>query len=197
MQSLRRLARGVDTTMPILLHRIALSARAHARRHASFFSDQCQSGRQYRTGPPASRRTRPSSVERGQRSCGRWSRRRRAEYLPLLWRAYDHHRDLRIRLPAATVAHPSNRLRQLMTSAPLSPSHIAAPAPGRYLTGDGYPPPPATVSTAFDRHNADRSLQDHGSDPVQGDQNQCHGDHSAVVPVRNRKITAYSGAKSP
>ena len=28
-----------------------------------------------------------------------------------------------------------------MTSTLLSPSHIAAPVPGRYLIGDGYPPP--------------------------------------------------------
>jgi hypothetical protein len=49
------------------------------------------------------------------------------EHLPLLRRAYDYCRDLRTRLPAATVAQSSNRLRQLMTSTLLSPSHIAAP----------------------------------------------------------------------
>src|SRR6202048_2400550 len=68
-------------------------------------------------------------------------RRRRAEHLALLRRAYDHHRDLRTGLPASTVAHSSNRARQLMTSTLLSPSHIAAPVRGRYLTADGYPPP--------------------------------------------------------
>ena len=33
-----------------------------------------------------------------------------------------------------------------MISTLRSPSHIAAPVPGRYLTGDGFPPPTATVS---------------------------------------------------
>src|ERR1700726_1664733 len=119
------------------------------------------------------------------------------EHLSLLRRAYDHCRDLRTRLPAATVAQSSNRLRQLMTSTLLPPSHIAAPVPGRYLIGDGYPPPTATVSAAFDRQNAERSLRDHRSDPAHGDQTQRRGDYSPVVPVRNRKIRACTGAKSP
>ena len=114
----------------------------------------------------------------------------------LRW-AYGHRRDLPTRLPAATVAHSSNRLRQLMISTLRSPSHIAAPVPGRCLTGDGFPPPTATVSADFHRQNADRSLQDHRSDPAHGDQNQRCGDYSALVPVRNRKIRAYTGAKSP
>jgi hypothetical protein len=98
---------------------------------------------------------------------------------------------------AATVAQSSYRLRQLMTSTLLSPSHIAAPVPGRYLIGDGYPPPTATVRAAFDRQNANRSLQDHRSDPAHRDQNQPRGDYSPVVPVPNRKISACTGAKSP
>jgi hypothetical protein len=156
---------------------------------------QCQPGRQYRIGPPAPRRTRHSSLERRQRSRGRWSRRRRTEYLSLLRRAYGHRRDLRARLPAATVAQSNNRLRQLMTSALPSPSHIAAPVPGRYLIADGYPPP--TVSAAFDRQNAHRSRQDHRSDPAHRDQTQRRRDYSTVVPGRNRKIRPYTGAKSP
>jgi len=81
-----------------------------------------------------------------------------------------------------------------MTSTRLSPSHIAPSVPGRYLTGEGYPPPTASVSAAFNRQNADHSLQDHRSNPAHGDQNQHRGDYSAVVPVQNRKITAYTGA---
>ena len=84
-----------------------------------------------------------------------------------------------------------------MTSALLSPSHIAALVPGRYHAGDGYPPPTATVSPAFDRENADPSLQDHASDPAHSDQNQRRGDYSTVVPVPNRGIRAYIDAKSP
>ena len=125
------------------------------------------------------------------------SRRRRAEYLSLLRRAYGHRRDFRTRLPAATVAQSSNRLRQFMTSTLLPPSHIAAPVPDRYLIADGHPPPTATVGAAFDRQSADRSLRDRRSDPAHGDQTQRRGDYSTVVPVRNRKIRACTGAKSP
>ena len=143
---------------------------------------QCQSGRQYRTGPPASRRTRPSPVERRERRHRKSSRRPRVEHLPLLRRAYDHHRDLPARLPAAAVAHPIEPARQLMTSTLLLPSHIATPVPGRYHTGDGYSPPTAAVSAAFDRQNAGRSLRDHRSDPARGDQSQRRDDYSAVGP---------------
>ena len=92
---------------------------------------------------------------------------------------------------------PSSVARQLMTSTLLSPSHIAAPVPGRHHTGDGYPPPTATVSTASDCQNADPSLQDHGSDPAHSNLNQRRGDYSTVVPVPNRTIRAYIDAKSP
>jgi hypothetical protein len=98
---------------------------------------------------------------------------------------------------AAAVAHPIERGRQLMTVTPLSPSPIAAPVPGRYHTGDACSPPTAAVSAAFDRQNADPSLQDHGSDPEHRDQNQRCGDYSTVVPVPSRRIRAYIDAKSP
>jgi hypothetical protein len=137
----------------------------------------------------------PASADSDRADGG--SRRRRAEYLSLLRRAYGHRRDFRTRLPAATVAQSSNRLRQFMTSTLLPPSHIAAPVPDRYLIADGHPPPTATVGAAFDRQSADRSLQDHRSDPAHGDQTQRRGDYSTVVPVRNRKIRACTGAKSP
>jgi hypothetical protein len=123
----------------------------------------------------AARHTRPGPVERRERRRRKSSRRPRVERLPLLRRAYDHHRDLRTRLPAAAVARPIDRARQLMTSTLLSPSHIAAPLPGRYRTGDGYPLPTEAVSAAFDRQNADPSLQDYGSDPAHSDQNQPRG----------------------
>src|SRR5262249_5070136 len=71
----------------------------------------------------------------------------------LLRRAYDHHRDLRTRLPAAAVAHPIDRARQLMTITPLAPSPITASVRRRYLTGTGHASPTATVSTAFGRQN--------------------------------------------
>jgi hypothetical protein len=132
--------------------------------------------------------------ERGRR---RRSGRHRMEHLSLLRRAYGHHRDLQTRLRASALAHPITRARQLMTGTLRSPSHSAAPVPGRSLTGDGSPPPIATVSAAFDRHNADRSRQDHRSDPVHGDQNQRRADYSAAVPVRTRKTSASTGAKSP
>src|SRR6516162_6736546 len=60
---------------------------------------QCQPGQQHCIGPPAPRRTRPNSVEPGERSRRKWSRRRRLECLPLLRRADDHRRGLRTRLP--------------------------------------------------------------------------------------------------
>src|SRR5580704_2637004 len=137
----------------------------------------------------------PASADSDRADGG--SRRRRAEYLSLLRRAYGHRRDFRTRLPAATVAQSSNRLRQFMTSTLLPPSHIAAPVPGRYLIADGHPPPTATVGAAFGRQKAERSLQDHRSDPAHGDQTQRRGDYSTVVPVRNRKIRARTDAKSP
>ena len=80
--------------------------------------------------------------------------------------------------------------------APVAIPHCRASS-GRCLTGDGFPPPTATVSADFHRQNADRSLQHHRSDPAHGDQNQRCGDYSTLVPVRNRKIRAYTGAKSP
>ena len=55
---------------------------------------QCQSSRQYCTGPPASRRPRPSPVERRERRHRKSSRRQRVQRLSLLRRAYEHHRDL-------------------------------------------------------------------------------------------------------
>src|SRR6516165_6630773 len=72
--------------------------------------------------PPPARHTRPAAVKRGQRRRRKSSPRQRVERLSLLRRAYDHHRDLCARLPAAAVASPSDRARQFMTLTPLSPS---------------------------------------------------------------------------
>src|SRR6516162_6514864 len=94
-------------------------------------------------------------------------------------------------MPAAAVAHPVERARQLMTITPLSPSPIAAPVPGRYHTGDGDTTPTPSVSAAFDGQNANRPLQDYGSDPAHSDLNQHRGDYSTVAPVPNRSIRAY------
>jgi hypothetical protein len=71
----------------------------------------------------------------------------------LLRRAHDHHRDLRTRRPAAAVAHPVHRHRQLMTVASLSPSPITASVRCRYITGTGHPPPMPTLSATFAREN--------------------------------------------
>jgi hypothetical protein len=54
-----------------------------------------------------------------------------------------------------------------------------------------------TLSTAFDRQNADRSLKAHRSNPAHGDQKQRRSDYSALGAVRNQEIRAYTGAKSP
>ena len=95
---------------------------------------QCQPRRQYRIGPPTARRTRPAAVKRGQRRHRKSPRRQRVERLSLLRRAYDHHRDLRTRLPAAAVAYPIDRARQLMTITPLSPSPITScPEPTNHI----------------------------------------------------------------
>ena len=104
-------------------------------------------------GPPAARRTRPGLVERRERRHRKSSRRPRVERLPLLRRAYDHHRDLRTRAPSRG-SGPSHRLGSIAHDqhAPVA-SRIAAPVPGRYHTGDGDPrqrslsTPPATAKT--------------------------------------------------
>ena len=71
---------------------------------------QCQPGPQHCIGPPAPRRTRPNSVEPGERPRRKWSR-RRLECLPLLRWADDHRRGLRTRLPAPLLARPLDRAR--------------------------------------------------------------------------------------
>src|SRR5580693_436620 len=97
-------------------------------------------------------------------------------------------RDCRPVQQSASTAHDQH--------APVAIPHCR-PGSGRYLIADGHPPPTATVSAAFDRQKAERSLQDHRSDPAHGDQTQRRGDYSPVVPVRNRKIRARTDAKSP
>jgi hypothetical protein len=64
--------------------------------------------------------------------------------------------------------------------------------PAEHGSGDACPPPIATVSPAVDRQNGDRSLQDYRSDPAPGDHSQPHDDYSAVIPVRNPTIGAYT-----
>jgi hypothetical protein len=84
-----------------------------------------------------------------------------------------------------------------MTRTLLSPSHIAAPVPSRYLTGDGYPPPTATVSAAFDHQNADHSYKT--TVPILHTATQTN---AAVVTqpsslFETERSSAYTGAKSP
>src|SRR4029077_4147908 len=92
------------------------------------------------------------------------SPRQRLERLSLLRRAHDHHRDLRTRLPAAAVADPTDRARQLMTITPLSPSPITASVRRRYLTSTVHPSTTATVSAAFGRQNLEHRIPDHRAD---------------------------------
>ena len=117
--------------------------------------------------------------------------------LSLLRRAHDYHRDLRTRLPAAAVAYPIDRARQLMTITLVSPSSIAASVRHRYLTGTGPPPPTITLSAAFGWQNPEHRLPDHCADRIQGSQNQRPAGHSTLVPVWNRQIRSSPGAKSP
>jgi hypothetical protein len=84
-----------------------------------------------------------------------------------------------------------------MTSMLLSPSHIAAPVQGRYLTGDRYPRLTATVSAAFDRQNPDRLHETTVAIPHTTTKINAAVISSAVVPVRNPNISAYTGDKSP
>ncbi len=110
----------------------------HRIRHYGLLR-QRQSDRQYRIGPPAARRTRPSRRRAATATAPKIAHdRQRVEHLSLLRRAYDHHRDLRTRLPAAAVAHPIDRARQLMTITPVSPSPIIASVRRRYLTGTAH-----------------------------------------------------------
>jgi hypothetical protein len=95
---------------------------------------------------------------------------------------------LRTRLPTPALAHPINRLRQLVTNSLLSPSPITVPVPPRYLTDAGHAPPATTASAAFHRQNADHSIRDRRSDRTQADQNQHRGTNSTALPARNRAI---------
>ena len=138
------------------------------------FVCQRQPGRQYRIGPPAPRRTRSSAVKRRRRWRRRWSRIRRVERLSLLRRAHDYHRDLCTRLPAAAVAYPTDRARQLMTNGLISPSPIAAPVRRRYslatppLRRPQPSPPPAAAKTQIPRrHSRLVTLPDRPRSPSQ------------------------------
>src|SRR5215469_11593498 len=84
-------------------------------------SSPMPTGQQHCIGPPPPRRTRPNSVEPGERSRRKWSRRRRLECLPLLRRADDHRRGLRSRLPAPLLARPLDQARYLVSNTLLSP----------------------------------------------------------------------------
>jgi hypothetical protein len=144
---------------------------------------QCQPSRQYRIGPPAARRTRPSPVKRPGQRRRRWSRKRRLEHLSLLRRAHGHHRDLRTRLPAPALAHAISPPRQLVTNTLVSPSPATAPLRRRHLTGDTNARSTAMVNAAFHRQSADHSLRHHCSGCTRGPQNHGCDTRSAAVPV--------------
>ena len=82
----------------------------HRIRHYGLFANANRANN-IALAPPAPRRTRPNSVEPGERSRRKWSRRQRLECLPLLRRADDHRRGLRTRLPAPLLARPFDRAR--------------------------------------------------------------------------------------
>jgi hypothetical protein len=111
--------------------------------------------------------------------------------------AYDHHRDLRTRLPAAAVASPSDRARQFMTVTPLSPSPITASVRRRYLTGTGHASPKATVSAAFGRHNLQHRMPNHHPNRTQSGQNQRPAAHSTAVLSGTHKSDQAAAANSP
>ena len=158
---------------------------------------QCQPRRQYRLGPPAPRRTRPSLVKQRQRRHRKSSPRQRVERLSLLRRAHDHHRDLRTRVPAAAMAHPIDRARQFMTITPLSPSPITASVRRRYLTSTGHASPKASVSAAFGRQNLQQRIPDHQADRTQGGQDQRPAGHSTVVLSETDKSDQPTPVNSP
>ena len=113
--------------------------------------------------PPVTWHARPSLVEPRQRRHRRRPRRRarRVEHLSLLRRPYDHHRDLRTRLPASAVAPPVNRARQLMTkrscrllpSLRLSDTDISPVTPTLSRWQPSAPPSPAKAQI-LQRHSA-------------------------------------------
>jgi hypothetical protein len=92
---------------------------------------------------------------------------------------------------------PAIGLDELVTNTLLSPSPVTAPLRRRHLTGDANARSTAIVNAAFHRQNPDHSARHHPSDHTRGNQNCRHGTRSAVLPVRNRKIRANAGAKSP
>ena len=156
---------------------------------------QRQSHQQHRIGPPVPWHARPSLVEPRQRRHRRRARRRarRVEHLSLLRRAYDHHRDLRTRLPASAVASPVNRARQLMTktscralpSLRLSDTDISLVTPilSRWQPSA---PPVTAKAPSFSPTARHHTNQNHPRAP-----------HSPSVPVRKRLGGSTPRIKSP
>jgi hypothetical protein len=101
-------------------------------------------------------------------------------------------------LPAAAVAHRSERARQFMTFIPLSPFPNTAPTRGRYLAGSSaHAPPTATLGTTFGRQNLQHRIPDHRADPIQPGQNQRLVSRSAVVRSATRKSDPAAATNSP
>ncbi len=140
---------------------------------------------------------RPGAVKRGQRRHRKSARRQRMERLSLLRWAYDHHRDLRTRLPAAAVPHPIDRPRQLMTITALSPAPITVSVRRRYLTGIGHASPTATATTAFGRQNLEHRRPDHRADRIPGGQSRRPAGQSTVALSASHKSDQSTAANSP
>ena len=99
----------------------------------------------------------------------------------MLRRAYDHHRDLRTRLPAPAVADPIDRARQFMTITPplAIPHHRSHPASLSHRQR------PRFAHSDPRRHLRPTNLQhqtpDHRTNPIQSAQTQRPPGRSTVV----------------
>src|SRR5262249_43219924 len=117
--------------------------------------------------------------------------------LSLLRRAYDHHRDLRTPLPAAALAPPIDRVRQLMTLTPPSPSPLTPSLPPRPLTCTRPPSPPATLTPAPGRQNLQHRIPHHQAGRTQGGQGKRPAGQSTIVLSGPDKSDQAAAANSP
>ena len=122
------------------------------------------------------------------------SRRQPVECLSLLRWTYDHHRDLRTRLPAAVVAYPIDRARQLMTITPFRhPHYRSRPTPRSHQRR------PRSADSDRQhrlRQNQEHRIPDHWADRIRCGQNQRRAGHPTVV-LSERQIRSSRGGKFP
>lgn len=107
---------------------------------------------------PAGSSAYPTQLSLVLRAIGGSSRRRTAQHLSLMRRAYGHHRT---RLPTSTLAQSGNWARQLMTRSLLSLSHIAPASPVPVFWCDG--PRRRNSHYCFRLPKADCSPREHRS----------------------------------